>query len=112
MPNSLCFVLWQRVLPEFLPRNSAHREVSFRCLVLLVMFCDLKHKIAVRYRLFGTRPFGNCPRAAGALPSAMRVIRPGGEDLRTLSRKRPAVVRENGLYHTLSLSPTKHRSNV
>src|SRR6266852_5040781 len=36
-PNSLCFVLWQRVVPEFLPRNSAHGEISFRCLVTRVV---------------------------------------------------------------------------
>src|SRR5216683_4731386 len=36
-PNSLCFVLWQRVVPEFLSRNSAHGEISFRCLVTRVV---------------------------------------------------------------------------
>src|ERR1035441_4088969 len=25
-PNSLCLVLWKRVVPEFLPRNAAHKE--------------------------------------------------------------------------------------
>src|SRR5713226_36710 len=35
-PNSLCFLLWQGVVPEFLPRNSAHGETSFRCLVVCV----------------------------------------------------------------------------
>jgi hypothetical protein len=30
-PNSLCLVLWQGVVPEFLSRNAAHKEISFRC---------------------------------------------------------------------------------
>jgi hypothetical protein len=36
-PNSHCFILRQWIVPELLPRNSSHGEISFRCRTIHVI---------------------------------------------------------------------------